>query len=137
MKKIIEDNYLGYKLEIEVDSLNKEVTGKLLKVDNFEDFETCVEIYSATAVCHKEDKFNEMKGIKLVKLKLSRQVHADLKSLYGILVRQLRKALSDNEQHLNYHLKKLENIENTMKKDYEITFKKNKKVTKKNKKVKK
>ena len=47
-----------------------------------------------------------------------------MKYLYSDVVRNLRKALSENENQLNQHLKKLENIESSLKKDYEMTFKK-------------
>ena len=125
MKKIIEDNYLGFRLEVEIDSLNKVVVGTLFDVIKFPwGDEQYDEAYSATATCHQEDKFTEIQGIKLVKLKLAKQYHADMKYLYSDVVRNLRKALSENENQLNQHLKKLENIESSLKKDYEMTFKK-------------
>ena len=125
MKRIIEDNYLGFRLEIEVDSLNKIVVGSLFDIVRYpwgdEEYE---EVYSAVATCQDVDKFTELKGIKLVKLKLAKQYHADMKYLYGDVVRELKKALRESEEILNYHLKKLDNIEHTMKKDYDMTFKK-------------
>ena len=125
MKRIIEDNYLGFTLEIIIDSTNRTVYGNLQEVIELPWGERDVDtIYSAVATCHPEDKFTEIQGIKLVKLKLAKQYHADMKYLYGDTVRTTKKFLSDTEEIYNYHLKKLENIESTLKKDYEMTFKK-------------
>lgn len=129
MKRIIEDNYLDFRLVIDIDSANKTVSGSLVNVIEVPWGEECDEIYSATAICREPDKFTELRGIKLVKLKLAKQYHADMKYLYGDMVRKQRESLSKNEETLKYHLKKLENIEHTMKKDYEMTF--NKKEVKK------
>ena len=71
MKTIIEQNYLGGTLTITVKPETKETFGELF----IEDKIYGLMVFQTVAVCHPEDKFSEAKGIKLVKMKLTKQYH--------------------------------------------------------------
>lgn len=127
MKRIVESNYLGGTLEINVYSDRKFVEGYLV----FGDFE-----YYAQADCRDEDKFSEAKGIKLVKMKLASKYHKDELAIHKAMLKVYSQVAKKMEEKVNYHNTKLSNLQSSISKEFGNTFTqgKPKKVVKKKKK---
>jgi hypothetical protein len=130
MKTIIEDNYLGFKLTIKIDSVHKVVSGFLTDSYPWGD----EVLYSAFATCQDIDKFSEVKGIKLVKLKIAKMYHASMQKLYSNSIRSAEKSIKTDKAKYDFHNRKLSNIDLILEKEFELkSYKKKptKKVTKK------
>ena len=117
MKTIIEDNYLGNTLEIQIDSANRCSTGTL--------FDECPwgkePLFSVKANCNPSDKFSEVKAIKLIKLKIAREWHKANYLVYKQNIASLKDTLKEYERMLDFSTTKLKNIDSVLEREFEIT----------------
>lgn len=120
MKIIKDTNFLnGGTLEIIIDRDSKWVYGQYKGYR--EDIDEFVH-YHASAKCSDNDKFKEKEGIDIVKLKIVRQYYKEILRLYTNYKKNLIKELNKTGFIINHSLKKLKNIEDYLRTDYELIY---------------
>ena len=127
MKQIIDNNFLNGTLVLIVDEDRKRVTGQFKFYNElFDDFF----IFEATSKCKKGDVFSEKVGIDIVCTKLARQYHKMYMNNYAADIRYLESILKELKELHAFRERKVLNIEEDLKRQYELTFFRNKRVNK-------
>lgn len=106
MRTIIEHDYLGGVLTITV-APEQRLTVADLTVCHYP--QGVLEFHTE-AICHKDDKFSEAKGIKLVKMKLTKEFHQRIVDEDRKIIDLFERGLSRTKTEYEFHKNKVDAI---------------------------